>query len=277
MTNIPKELWERIEDQIRSNLQFTCPLYDVGDRQKARLCGSANLIRIDGQSFLVTAAHVTDHNESSTVYFWGEDNLEALEGMSIRTAIPEEDERRDDKIDIAFMEVNPSRFHNAFSFLPASEISPNIDALSGLFVATGYPYTKNKPHHVLNKATRNAFSFTSAAVDDKKYNELGIDPVSHIAISFDKKRVKDKESKVGKSPNLHGISGGSIWRLDYSVRNNEFSTSLAGIVTEEDEEEKAIFGTRISLVIEAIRNEKRGFSEDIESPKDVDINIQKRD
>ena len=132
---------ERTSQAQASFFPSVRPVYWATSSGTAEAVGSSFLLRVDGKRYFVTAAHVLDLNQQSTLYVAGSNALEPITGIAGVTKAPASG-RVHDKFDFAFMEL-PDDFSSrlgANAFIDAKEISQNRGDLDGrCLMALGYP------------------------------------------------------------------------------------------------------------------------------------------
>src|ERR1043166_4650047 len=88
-----------VPSAAKSLTQFVLPIYGADDRRNPRHIASCVLLRVAESHFLVTAAHVLDENELTTLYTFGSGKLRSVSGVSYRSS-PPAGVRANDKDDI---------------------------------------------------------------------------------------------------------------------------------------------------------------------------------
>lgn len=131
---------ERTSQAQASFFPSVRPVYWATPSGTAEAIGSSFLLRVDGKRYFVTAAHVLDLNQQSTLYVGGSNALEPITGIAEVTKAPASG-RAEDKFDFAYMEL-PEDFANRLGvdvFIDVNEISQNRGMLDGrCYMALGY-------------------------------------------------------------------------------------------------------------------------------------------
>src|SRR6266511_981419 len=85
-----------------------CPLWEATDRDRPKLAGTGTLLDFGKARFLVTAAHVIDHDAASVIqpYFFDGSKLTELPTGFVHTPMPASGTREDDRIDISFLRLD---------------------------------------------------------------------------------------------------------------------------------------------------------------------------
>jgi hypothetical protein len=98
-------LQENLNQAERRIQNAVCPIYGLDDRDRPQLIGSSILLRVSIHSFLITAAHVLDANNRTTLYVGGPAELVQLAGSSYRVKPPTSG-RKDDSLDFGFVDIS---------------------------------------------------------------------------------------------------------------------------------------------------------------------------
>lgn len=254
---------ERTSQAQASFFPSVRPVYWATPSGTAEAIGSSFLLRVDGKRYFVTAAHVLDLNQQSTLYVGGGNALEPITGIAGVTKAPASG-RADDKFDFAFMEL-PEDFANRLGvdvFIDVTKISQNRGSLEGrCYVALGYPASRNKPKPISVTGTHvcgKAWAYSSTAyTDENVFNAVGASTDTHLLLKFAKKS-KAFTGEITSSITPQGASGGvliDLGRIDLQSLSPsaQFTPRLAGILIEHHAASKAILAVKIQSIIEAIR------------------------
>ena len=262
-----------------SPAQPVCPLYRVDGTGKPVLFGSAVLLQIADAYFLLTAAHVLDHNETSTLYYGVGGPLRVLVGVAHKSSLTAGTSRDNDKNDVGFMELEPAIVTNLGSghrFLNIRNLQPNDTVHPGIvYELRGYPATRSKRNPTTRKVRPGPFSYLATPAGTGRYTGLGVDPQSHLLLRFDRANSYNDEGHLITAPLPHGMSGGGVWKRRYDSRGDDLVQTgwLVGIATEYDDKEKVIVATRIGLFLEAIRVKYSRLSSEIPRCHTLRINV----
>ena len=232
------------------------PIYQATNRSKPEAIGTSFLITISEKYYLVSAAHVVDINKESTLYIGMKSGLEVLDGNFLITNPPLGD-RKFDKFDFAFIQLSDvmiERFgRQNFINLNGIQGEGVADVGNGLYVALGYPTSRNKPkpdhvyggHHIKAKAWAYGATIVS---DEEVYKRLGVTTDTHLCLKFNPKYSRGKDGERVKSLNPQGASGGVLVRAicESGV------PSIVGILISVHEAEKVILATRVSCLLEVL-------------------------
>jgi hypothetical protein len=252
------------------------PIWGATESGIPELIATGTLLDLGRAKLLVTAAHVLDWNLTTTLYFNAGKQLEVLGGASFRTALPESECRKDDRIDIGCIRLSDAiadKLRQSFYFLPIALVNAN-DRIQPQrhYMFTGFPVTTSKVK-VGEKMTKSQrWTFTSVTLSPKEYQKMNLSPETHIAIEFNKKRVKDESKRMLTAPDPNGVSGGAVWSVErHPLKPNVgVDLRLVGIGIEHRHEHKALVATRIGFALEGIRN----YWPDLESVATCDWNTR---
>lgn len=239
------------------------PIYWATPSGTAEAIGSSFLFQVDGRRFLVTAAHVLDLNQQSTLYVGGRQELELINGNANVTKAPASGRRRD-KYDFAFMELSLEFAERLGidAFIDVNNISNNRGTMDGrCFMALGYPASRNKPKPIALTGTHvRAQSWAYSATvhtDPKIFENVGASEVTHLLLKYGKKS-RAFTGEITNSIKPQGASGGILVDLGRISLQSLAPTTplthrLAGILIENHTASKAIVAVMIQSVVEAIR------------------------
>jgi len=215
---------------------------------------------VTAHSFLVTAAHVLDENEQTTLYVGGADELIELSGPS----------KRHDTFDFGFLDISdtPPDQWSRYRFVSTPDVDvDDIPSDHTLYAFLGYPETKNKPLPG-RKFRLSTTAFTLVGSTLERYASLQLNPPTHFVGEFDRKRQIDSEGRLATGPNPHGISGGGMWRLGHvdELASGTNSEKLIGVGLEYRKSERILVGVSVSLVVAALRETYPDLANDLPIP-----------
>ena len=247
-------------DRFRTAIR---PIYGSSERGEPEPIGTCLFIEIAGKPCLVTAAHVIDHNDKTSLYVGGE-NLELIEAEFVTSRRPA-GQRTEDHNDFAIAEL-PSilvvKLGAEVRFLKTDEISRAPGSTGGhAFLCAGYPIAQNRNVDVVAKSIAPALlRYTANAVDRPALaKKLGISGKHHLFIKHGK-YSKDAKGRKVSSYQMRGCSGGAIIDLgnlsDPGVVSGVTTPTpqLAALLIEYHDEHQAIVGTRLDAIIKAYVN-----------------------
>lgn len=231
---------------------YSCPLLIPRERYKPsegyEIIGTATLLSILDDRYLVTAKHVADiTDEDHLLYPKSDSEVELFKGDRMRTnPVFETMEAPAKNFDIAVLRLGDVPIHPKFRFLGRGQLAPNEIVPGDIScVLTGYPGGKNKtrPKSIYVKSNEVAWYFTT--IEPKEYEKYGLDPRYHLAVKHDREVYTDKGQKV-RPPKMKGMSGGPMW-IDAGD-----GYVLTAITTDHLIEERIVFGTRIEIAVNAV-------------------------
>jgi hypothetical protein len=234
------------------------PIYGSNSKGAPFQIGSCVLLRLDGESFLVTAAHVIDWHERASLYV-GQSQLEpiALDFIVTNRVAGSRDR---DKADVAIAKL-PADFVaklGGAKFITKSELSyADVKTKGQAFTCLGFPNSKNK------KVDRNKTIITAQMASVTGLRILPNDLVRELRVSGDQhvfvKHNKYSKDLVGTKVNsfsLPGMSGGAVIDLgnvaDPKNLTSKCNPRLAGILIEFHSKHEAIVGTRLAFILKEL-------------------------
>jgi hypothetical protein len=232
------------------------PIYGATIKGIPEHIGSAILLRLDEAHFLLTAAHVLDHNQNTSLYLGGDD-LILLQFESISTASPGGN-RDNDHVDFAIANLDNaivSKLTEAM-FITKDDISSYVGSAEGrIYSCLGYPNSKNKSNpYKGTKVIPMLGLYTSVGRSSSKLQAIANDQF-HILIDHDAKYSCDESGKRVSSIALPGFSGGAIIDLGRVSPDNIASPpspKLAALLIEAHAKEKVILGTKLATILSAL-------------------------
>ena len=246
--------------------RFLCsvrPIYGSNEQNKPYHIGSCVLIAVGAKKYLVTAAHVIDHNDRSTLYVAGTTNLVKIEAECIISKSID-GSRKNDKFDFAVMSLSDQvvqELGTGTKFLKESDILLATPKQRSLYLALGYPNSRNKTNNLNLSVSQNPFVFSSTLVDNPDiFKGISVSAETHYLLDFCRKHSKDVNNKIVNSISPIGASGGGLFFID-AVSNPEnlrpgsgCTGKLVGILVEHHKTHKIILATKLTLVMNAIKS-----------------------
>ena len=240
--------------KLESVLSSVCPIFKGGSGLEQ--VGSGVLLQHLGAKILISAAHVFDDIPNHDALIPLVDCIGSVGGTLFIKKVESNEERADDKIDIAFLvldEESASRLHSDFHFLPESHYLRRDNLTVGLSLI-GYIAKQAEISGHTASATRSIFDSDLATA--ACYSALNRSRRTHIIGKFRRKKAKSF-SHGGRriQPRPFGMSGGGMfeWSIGKDEPHQLESPRLCGILTEYHESRDAFVGTSIEMVLEAIR------------------------
>lgn len=255
---------------LRSTIQF----YSDSEKGDPEADASGLLVALDNRYFMVTAAHVIAEDYDSIYVILPDKELQ-LGGNLHFTPLPKSGKRKDDKIDLAVMELDDEvvvELLASFRFLTLDNIgiSHKVAPLQ-YYLSVGYPVTMTKKRWGRNELRAVPFPYQTELNKSFNYGRFGFKSASHLAVEFDGEVRSESNPNLHLAPKLNGISGSGLWYLkDFATPSMVANMQLVGVVIEQVNEypDKAIIATRIDLGTEFIRQHF-----DVNIPKSMTIKV----
>lgn len=239
------------------------PIYGTNERGLPApvSIGTCIFMRVGGEHFLVTAAHVMDNHSASPLYVAAGNSLQAIEGEFWETVAPDDD-REKDKLDFAFWRLSSDfvKRINDVVFIDESEVSHNRGTMEGRqFLAMGYPISRNKAIDMRKRHIRaQVWTYQASCFDPDNSSllRMGFSRELHLFLKYDD-REKDYKGGVENAINPRGASGGALIDLGLPGLANLAQDApcigrLAGVFIERHRNPKVHAFVKIGIVIEKI-------------------------
>lgn len=257
-----------VEVLARQFMSSVRPIYGSTEHGNPYHIGSCVLIEVDSSKYLITAAHVLDHNEITTLYVSGESDLVQLEAEALITN-PCTGNRDDDKLDFAILPLSEELTKQLGSVVFINELSMLNGAPENegqLYLALGFPNSKNKKvDNKKNKITQNPFVYSSTLnLNQDVFKEVGATKDQHYLLDFCSKHSKDENNNEVNSIAPKGASGGALFFIEGMSNPDNYRPDaecvgkLTGILVENNKQQKVIMATKISVVKDALTNSSSG-------------------
>lgn len=232
------------------------PVYGALEDGRADQLGSATLIEIDERRFLVTAAHVLDEAQHSTLYV-GRKTPTPILGNFYATTVSGGG-RACDHYDFAFCELSDALRNELMDTPAIGDFSSWRGDRARSFTCLGYPNSKNEAPRPTKSTLRPMLgSYTDNAFDGGVLKtRLNVSGDDHLFLHFDPKRAADESGNRLTPPSMKGFSGGGVFDLGDLTNPDSLSSPchprLAGIIIESHAPEKALVATRIDTILRAL-------------------------
>jgi hypothetical protein len=245
--------------QFKSSIR---PIYGSSRNGTPRHIGTCILLNLNQENYLLTAAHIVDENKFSSLYVGTRSELELIEGEFFITREPVGG-RINDHYDFAWKKLSTeflAKLKNV-KFIYEKDLAINLENTdSRLFLALGYPNSKNKKVNLLQKSVTPRFMKYSSTVKPNTdlCKKLGISENQHFFLNFNSKHSKNSDGLIVNSIAPKGISGGALIDMG-SFGPKQFEPGiqckgkLAGMLIENHKEHKAISAIKIGVIINQIR------------------------
>jgi hypothetical protein len=181
----------------------------------------------------------------------------------IQTVLPASGDRRHDKIDIGFWEVDSTAAQQLgqVTFLKARDFSANRVSTRGRqYMAMGFPYSRNKKaiDHFRQTITPTVRTYTSETVENSRLaSDLRVTGENHFFLDFGKSAFYSDGEKTNTFAPA-GMSGGPLVDLGSFVdvetyEPNGSGARVAGVLLEWHKKHNAIVAIRIEQVRQALQ------------------------
>ena len=270
LQNIARERMNKCSDVLsRKFLRSVRPIYGSTERGEPEHIGSCVLVEFAGKKYLVTAAHVIDNNEQTTLYVGGERNLVEVVGEFLITA-PPKGQRSNDKLDFAIHEVK-DEFEASLGnldFINESEclIQPQEEPPK-FCLALGYPNSKNKKFNRNAKTVKEVpFVYSSSLKHEGDiFSTVGASVWHHFLLDFCGRYSKNEKGEKVHSWSPIGVSGGGLFSIKGLDLNSVLDDSdchgeLIGIFIEFHKSQKVLLAIKFSTIYAALTNAGKGRS-----------------
>lgn len=235
------------------------PIYGADESARPVHIGTALLLDLEEGPHILTAAHVIDWCEETTLYLGLHTQVE-LPSPFLMTDAPDGD-RSKDVVDVAIRPFPKELLGNLGSakFLPEDQISDVAGSCVGrAYTCIGFPNSQNRTPprsrpNILRPQTR---VYTSTGADFSRLADRAV-PVAHILIDFDFKFSRTMDGRRTASGRPEGMSGGAVFDLgnlgDPAALTQPIQPKLAGLFIEAHRDAGVIMATRIAPVLRWFR------------------------
>jgi hypothetical protein len=221
-------------------------------------------MEIDGERYLVSAAHVIDNNDYTSLYVSGEKDLILIESQ-VHITTPPEGDREADKLDFAILPLSKNLQDNLGEIFYLKEedlLFGDLKRNDKCCLALGYPNSKNKINPKRgNNLKETAFVYTSNLKFEKElFVATGTDEKHHYLLDYCPKHSKDEHGNTVNSVQPKGVSGGGLFLIEDMTTPDTYWTEkpcsgkLIGILIELNRENKVLIYTKLSTVINALKS-----------------------
>lgn len=254
---MPEEYNATLESATELLLKFSIPLYVHGIQSRPELLGTGFFVRSGNDVFLVSAAHVLDTAKTQKVFlYYTPEAIRYLSGSMTRSR--SRSNRDDDLVDVGVVRLSgghlppyplADKYAMDISYLRPRH-RPRTDKS---YVFIGFPGTKCRVDSVGKCVTVIPYAYRSHSLPESEYISHGLDPNDHVALPLDLKRGFDIAGKHQHFPKPNGMSGSPIIVLYSEKAEDEGDVfPVVGVATTYRKGGNVVFGTDVSLVLEAI-------------------------
>jgi hypothetical protein len=262
------QFYKNIDEEIDLVKKYHYPLYGANNRINPEPCliGTCLIIEINERFFLVTASHVINENNASTIYIGGGNQLNELTGVVYKTIGDDQD-----LVDIATVELSRETLKDwsIGHYVSLAKIKSGKECGNKeMYSFIGYPASKSKVVRTESNHVRSSlYSYFNTTCDDEVYKQVNVQRFSHILIGFDQRNcITDGEKMTFPKPN--GISGGGVWfHSDLKSKPLKVEACLAGIAVKNCQSEKCFLAINIDAILQLLKEQYSPVSlQNITSP-----------
>ncbi|GGI15698.1 hypothetical protein [Oxalicibacterium faecigallinarum] len=235
----------------------TC--FAVSKKGRAEAFGTCFFLKVDSKPYLVTAGHVIDHSDTSTIYITAGTQLKTLTG-EFMTSVSPNGNRDKDHYDFAFLELTEAQCaeFQVTHFIEENMISANkADTSKRTYMALGFPASAQKVEWDKPIAHTNAVSHTGFHKHNPQLlSRLKLSGDEHFSIKRDK-RVKAFNGPMCNAISIKGASGGVLIDLGpidpaKLAPNAPCTALLAGLLIEFTRE-RIVLALKLQVILDAIQ------------------------
>ncbi len=217
--------WERsaarIDELYRRSMASLVPVYRRARNQKPELVGTAFTMNVENQTFLATAAHVSDCAHRSPLFGAFGETLLSLPNVCHATVVDEGATRDDDATDLSFwvLEDRHTAQIGAATPITPGELcgptqAPRVHEPGTAFVVHGFACTQ-QPRDVKLSKRGYELGFRSELLVLNSHSQRDRDVANlkfsdTIFLDYEKEDLfRAHQPVVG--PDIHGVSGSPVW------------------------------------------------------------------
>ena len=231
------------------------PLYRDNEREIPDPIGSALLINVRDQLFLVSAAHVLDHLAAGeNMWFPASQNRRRHLGGTLHYKLMSREDRKQDKTDVAVLKLEGegATLHERCVPITLASLLPNSERRANEWcVVVGFPASKTKCNTHTKSATTQPYAAFSPSLDPVLYAKYGLQPDRHVAISFRSKDMLGDNDSRQTFPSTEGMSGSPVWMLAHQTAEASYFL-IVGILIAHRRKDALLIATDISVAIDRI-------------------------
>jgi hypothetical protein len=223
------------------------PLFEVPDKKKPRLIGSACSVRIGTDSFLFSAGHVFKNHTSRQLHTFSAGHLVPITAdlMFVESATVDGEDNL--HFDFGVMRL---RFPKPLPHeLTTVDFAANVPVAGGTPIqVVGFPASKAGVRGGSKSVNRQVDRITLSAASAEDYQTAGLRPDIHILIRFDRNGLLDWQGGKVNAHALQGISGGGMFlAAPFEMAPSVASSLLAITVGFVDTKNTRFCGVRLPL------------------------------
>ena len=233
------------------------PLFLDSPSGRPQRCGSGFLVSAGSTSYLVSAAHVFDplKDGHEPFFYIGPKTKRKLSGSARITRVPYGQDRQNDHLDIGVLKLQGPGlppYPDVEKYpLPIRALRPGALPREGKqYLLVGFPGSQTRLDPAKREVTTKLYSYRNISHPASKYPSIGVDPQSHVAIVFDRKRSVGADGNTRIFPDPAEMSGSPVWLLyDGNGSNDRTQTPVVAVAIEHRKDQHAIVATDIGLAL----------------------------
>ncbi len=240
-------------DQQETELRrCVCPIWSRSGKAPEAV-GSSTLLQIGQQGFALTATHVINYFDGRGIHIGTSKGFRPIVGQVSVSVTP-------DTTDTAFISLHPeitAWLAEEYGFLVIDQIDLwDLPTPTTGYQFFGVPY--RKVHRPRNERRFHfpVYSYAAPPVPPSTYESLGLLQVSHVAVDFVERRVRDGTGRIITAPNPEGMSGGPVFSLQ---RPTSIGPATTGpnerrfVALAIEHRKGVLIGIRVAVALDAIR------------------------
>jgi hypothetical protein len=220
--------------------------------------GTCILVELQGHAFILTAAHVVHHVQSTTRRF-----TVAIGGELIAVHRDRFVTRQHDAADIGLIPLRPEVvkvfLDMGGAFLDEASIDETeqgdgtdfLNSLTWAYFAVGFPASRSQSRiqHTERKIHVKTYSVRLTLAPTNTF-PAGLSKEQHLLLDYDPREIL-LEGRSVNPPMVQGMSGGGIFRFR---RRQPETTKLVGVLIERHKNARVLAGTRAGLAMSLARD-----------------------
>ncbi|MBW9335680.1 hypothetical protein FEE59_19385 [Herbaspirillum sp. RU 5E] len=240
------KLYQTIDGTVANIRPTVVPLYsrDEGTKIAGTGFGSAFILHVDDQLYLVTAMHVLSEwyeliRLNKPVVGFINDKACVMHKLEFLTS---------KEFDLAVALLSEAWLDEAgVSDIRAIPLLQDIQNVpTGVYLAMGCPSSRNVIRPEYNKHNRTVHSLTVSPAPTPKASGIA----NGLGFGYDPKNSVNSEGKnLGGRVDLHGMSGGPVFELAFSAHLGGTIPMLTGVLCEWHEIERKIVASPLEAVL----------------------------
>lgn len=228
-------------------------------RGKPEHIGSCILLRIKNIPYLLTAAHVIDENQHTSLSVAGRDGFVKISG-NFKITNKVDGDRNRDRYDFAITELSSEmeKKLGEVQYIDENDICMKIyEDNERAYGAWGYPNSKNKKIYNL-MVTGKPWGYVGTTCPNSKAKAvlLGVSGEEHIYLLFKDKVTHAATGKIKDLIKPTGMSGGALFDLGRHFNPesiiNPPKPRLAGLLIEYRKDLDVMISTRMSTILKSL-------------------------